>query len=106
MFDENSPTRTSERNAIAPCHFVAPFRPCTPTCERALHGFPQPSSSTPLIGSGQSRRNDCEDRLCSLMVMGCGLATASVTPGKTGFRAFVRHVRSRSPAPARSEELA
>jgi hypothetical protein len=27
MFDENSPTRTSERNAIAPCHFVAPFRP-------------------------------------------------------------------------------
>ena len=33
----------------------------------------------------QTRWNDCEDRVRSLMVMGCGLVTAGVTPGKTGF---------------------
>lgn len=55
----------------------------------------QPSSLTAAW-----RRCDCEDRLCSLMVMGCGLAAAGVTPGVTGFRALVRRVRSWSPAPA------
>jgi hypothetical protein len=30
------------------------------------------------------RRYDCEDRLRSLMVLGCGLVTAGVTPGMTG----------------------
>ena len=54
----------------------------------------------------QSRRKDCEDRQRSLMVLGCGLATAGVTPGKTGFRALLRPVRSWLPAPARLEELA
>jgi hypothetical protein len=53
-----------------------------------------------------SQRCDCEDRHCSLKVLGCGLAIAGVTLGVTGFRALVRRVRSRSPAPARSEELA
>ena len=52
------------------------------------------------------RRYDCEDRVRSLMVMGCGLVTAGVTRGMTGFRALVRLVRSWSPAPARLEELA
>ena len=33
---------------------------------------------------GDSRRCDCEDRLRSLMVMGCGWATAGVTLGVTG----------------------
>jgi hypothetical protein len=40
------------------------------------------------------------------MVLGCGLVTASVTPGVTGLGALVRHVRSWLPAPARLEELA
>ena len=65
-----------------------------------------PAHRHPVVRIAETRRYDCEDRLCSLMVMGCGLATAGVTPGMTGFRAFVRHVRSWSPAPARSEELA
>ena len=53
-----------------------------------------------------SRRYDCEDRLRSLMVMGCGLVAAGVTPGMTGVDALVRPVRSWLPAPARLEELA
>jgi hypothetical protein len=40
------------------------------------------------------------------MVMGCGLVTAGVTPGKTGDSALVRLVRSQLLAPARAEELA
>ena len=53
------------------------------------------------------RRKDCEDRFRSLMVLGCGWVTAGVTPGKPGrFRALLRLVRSRSPAPDRLEELA
>jgi hypothetical protein len=52
------------------------------------------------------RRCDCEDRQRSLMVLGCGLVTASVTPGVTGLRALLRPVRSWLPAPARLEELA
>jgi hypothetical protein len=52
------------------------------------------------------RRSDCEDRLCSLMVVGCGLVTAGVTLGVTGFVPLVRHVRSRLLAPVRLEELA
>lgn len=40
------------------------------------------------------------------MVMGCGLVTAGVTPGMTGFDALVRPVRSWLLAPARLEELA
>jgi hypothetical protein len=51
-------------------------------------------------------RNDCEDRVRSLMVLGCGLVTAGVTHGMTGFCALVRLVRSWLPAPARLEELA
>ena len=51
-------------------------------------------------------RNDCEDRVSSLMVLGCGLVTAGVTHGMTGLCALVRLVRSWSPAPARLEELA
>src|SRR5688572_12435400 len=39
---------------------------------------------TPCLGA-LTRRKDCEDRLRSLMVLGCGLVTAGVTPGKTGF---------------------
>ena len=53
-----------------------------------------------------TRRYDCEDRVRSLMVLGCGLVTAGVTHGMTGFCALVRLVRSWSPAPARLEELA
>ena len=52
------------------------------------------------------RRRDCEDRLGSLMVMGCGLATASVTHAETGFVPLVRLVRSQLPAPARPKVLA
>jgi hypothetical protein len=40
------------------------------------------------------------------LVLGCGLVTASVPPGKTGEAALVRIVRSRLPAPAGPEELA
>jgi hypothetical protein len=47
--------------------------------------------------------SDCEDRLCSLMVMGCGLATAGVTLHLTGLVPFLGLVRSWSPAPDRSE---
>ncbi len=53
-----------------------------------------------------SRWYDCEDRGRSLMVVGCGLVTASVTPGMTGESALLRPVRSWLPAPARLEELA
>jgi hypothetical protein len=53
-----------------------------------------------------TRRYDCEDRQRSLMVVGCGLVTASVTPGVTGLGALLRLVRSWLPAPARLEELA
>jgi hypothetical protein len=41
-----------------------------------------------------TRRYDCEDRQRSLMVVGCGLVTASVTPGVTGLGALLRLVRS------------
>jgi hypothetical protein len=51
-------------------------------------------------------RSDCEDRFRSLMVVGCGLVTAGVTPGVTGFAPLVRHVRSRLLAPVRLKELA
>ena len=53
-----------------------------------------------------TRWYDCEDRVGSLMVMGCGLVTAGVTHGLTGDAALLRHVRSWLPAPARAEELA
>jgi hypothetical protein len=46
------------------------------------------------------RGSVCEDRVRSLMVVGCGLVTASVTLGMTGLRALLRHVHSWSPAPA------
>ena len=46
---------------------------------------------------------DCEDRFCSLMVMGCGPAIAGVTLHLTGLVPFLGLVRSWSPAPARSE---
>src|SRR6476469_3855343 len=59
-----------------------------------------------VVARADTRRKDCEDRQRSLMVLGCGLATAGVTPGKTGFRALLRPVHSWSPAPARLEELA
>ena len=39
------------------------------------------------------------------MVVGCGLVTASVTPGMTGEYALLRPVRSWLPAPARLKEL-
>jgi hypothetical protein len=39
-------------------------------------------------------------------VLGCGLVTAGVTPGMTGFPALLRPVRSWLTAPARLEELA
>ena len=46
---------------------------------------------------------DCEDRFCSLMVMGCGPATAGVTLHLTGLVPFWGLVRSWSPArPGRS----
>ena len=44
--------------------------------------------------------------LRSLMVVGCGLVTAGVTPGMTGVDALVRPVHSWLLAPARLEELA
>jgi hypothetical protein len=53
-----------------------------------------------------TRRKDCDDRVCSLMVVGCGSVTVGVTPGMTGVDALLRPVRSRLPAPARLEELA
>ena len=53
-----------------------------------------------------SRRYDCEDRLRSLMVMGCGLVAAGVTRVETGFVPLLRLVRPWLPAPARLEELA
>ena len=40
----------------------------------------------------------CVDRGRSLMVMGCGLVTAGVTPGKNGDAALLRLVRSWLPA--------
>ena len=52
------------------------------------------------------RRSDCEDRFRSLMVVGCGLVTAGVTLGVTGFVPLVIHVRSRLLAPVRLKELA
>jgi DNA-binding CsgD family transcriptional regulator len=75
---------------------------------------PRPMSRSPARRRGRldpvlsavTWRKDCEDRLRSLMVMGCGLVAAGVTPGMTGVDALVRPVHSRLPAPARLEELA
>jgi hypothetical protein len=48
------------------------------------------------------RRNDCEDRLRSLMVLGCGLVTAGVTPGMTGSVPWCDlSARGRRPQPGR-----
>jgi hypothetical protein len=55
---------------------------------------------------GEHWRKDCEDRQCSLMVLGCGLGDCGCDPRKDWLRALVRLVRSWSPAPARLEELA
>jgi len=59
------------------------------------------TSAAPGANETTPRRNDCEDRQHSLMVLGCGLVTTSVTPGMTGLGALLRPVRSWSLAPAR-----
>jgi hypothetical protein len=51
-------------------------------------------------------RPDCEDRLCSLFVLGCGLAAVGVTRKLTGFVPWRGLVHPQPPAPARLEELA
>ena len=40
------------------------------------------------VAASVRRRNDCEDRVRSLMVVGCGLVTAGVTRVETGLSAF------------------
>jgi hypothetical protein len=65
-----------------------------------------PARPTCALLGALSRRKDCEDRQRSLMVLGCELVTAGVTPGMTGFRALLRPVHSWLPAPARMELLA
>ena len=48
-----------------------------------------PASRTSACeGAGYSRWNDCEDRVRSLMMLGCGLVAAGVTHGMTGFVPF------------------
>jgi hypothetical protein len=64
------------------------------------------STKLPRATKRPTRRYDCDDRVCSLMVVGCGLVTAGVTPGMTGVDALVRPVHLRLLAPARLEELA
>ena len=68
----------------------------------------QVPTRVPLPGcrAGPRQWKDCEDRVRSLMVVGCGLVTTGVTPGKTGVLALLRLVRSWLLAPARPEELA
>ncbi len=67
---------------------------------RRLHPGPgrDPSAST--------RRLTVRIRLRSLIVLGCGLVAVSVTLRLTGFVPLRGLVRSWSPAPARSEQLA
>ena len=75
----------------SPCHRLlssgVQHRRCE--CREPLfHGVPARPDRTPaqtLYGVAASRRCDCEDHQRSLMVVGCGLVIAGVTPGVTGF---------------------
>ena len=46
---------------------------------------PEPNGGQGFTGDAPTLRHDCEDPVRSLMVLGCGLVTAAVNDGVTGF---------------------